>query len=270
MTAQTQSLDQLAAAALGDHPRPGALYGIGLGPGEPGLLTLKGAALLQRLDVVAVPRHQRGPGVARGVVEPLVEPERMIELPSAMPADGEAILAGWRARVAPLLAALHEGASVGFVTDGDPSLYSTFAYAAAALLEMRPDTPLFVVPGVSAMSAAAAGETRALALGPERLVVLPTVRIGDDALRAACESAETVVLLKAGGELDRVRALLDTVARGWSVRFARRIGLDGEEHADNLDEVRDAGDYMSLVILRRPGTFSSLLAATRAAAGDAS
>lgn len=257
---QRVSLDALAEQVLGDHPRPGALYGIGLGPGEPALLTLKAAALLQRIDVVAVPRHQHGPGVARGVIAPLVEPERSIELPSAMPADGDAILAGWRTRVMPLLAALHEGASVGFVTDGDPSLYSTFAYAAAALLEMRPDTPLYVVPGISAMSAAAAVEGRPLVLGAERLAVLPTVRLDDDALHGAFAYADTVVLLKTGGELERVRALLGSVARGWSVRFARRVGLDGEEHRDDLDSVAGAGDYMSLVILRRPGTFTSRLA----------
>jgi len=261
-----QTLDQLAARILGDHPRPGALYGIGLGPGDPGLLTVRAAALLQRLDVVAVPRSERMPGVARGIVEPLVEAERMLELPSAMPREGADILDGWRSRIAPLLAALHEGASVGFVTGGDATLYSTFAYASAALLEMLPSTPVFVVPGVTAMSAAAATVARPLALGAERLAVLPAARLDDDALRNACAAADTVVLLKAGGELERVRTLLDSAARGWSVQYARRVGLDGEEHRDGLDGVSDVEDYMSLVILRRPGTFSSQLATTTQAA----
>jgi precorrin-2/cobalt-factor-2 C20-methyltransferase len=257
------SLDALAATALGEHPREGALYGVSLGPGDPGLLTLRAAALLQRLDVVATTRSERGAGLARAIVAPLVEPARLLELPSAMPRDGGDILDGWRGRVAPLLAALHEGASVGLATLGDASLYSTFSYASAALLEMRPGTPVFVVPGVSAMSAAAAVEGRSLALGAERLAVLPTARLDDTALRAALDGADTVVLLKAGGELDRIRALLDGAAQGWSLRFARRVGLDGEEHADSLDAVRNAEDYMSLAILRRPGTFTSELAATR-------
>ena len=258
----TQPLDDLAAHVLGDHPHPGALYGIGLGPGDPGLLTLRAAALLQRIDMVAVPRHRYGAGLARQVVTPLVEPERVLELPSAMPRDGAEILAGWRTRVAPILAALHEGASVGFVTDGDPALYSTFAYASAAVLEKRPDTPMFVVPGVSAMSAAAAAAGIPLALGAERLAVLPAVRVDDATLHNACEHADTVVLLKAGGELDRVRALLESAAQGWSVRWARRVGLEGEEHRDDLDITEGADDYMSLVVLRRPGAFSPRLAGT--------
>jgi precorrin-2/cobalt-factor-2 C20-methyltransferase len=256
-----QSLDALAAAVLGEHPHAGALYGIGVGPGDPGLLTVRGAALLQRLDVVAAPRSERGRGIARAVIETLVDPERLLELPSAMPVDGEAILDGWRARIAPLLAALHEGASVGFVTDGDPSLYSTFAYAAAALRELRPDTPVYVVPGISAMSAAAAIEGRPLVLGAERLAVLPAARVDGNALRAACASADTVVLLKAGGELPRVQSLLDSVAQGWTARYARRVGLDGEEHRDDLAQVTAVDDYMSLVILRRPGTLTATLGA---------
>ena len=247
----TPTLDAFAAAHLGDHPRPGALYGIGLGPGDPGLLTVRGAALLQRLDVVAAPRSERGRGIARRIIEELVEAERLLELPSAMPSDAEEILDGWRARIAPLLAALHEGASVGFVTDGDPALYSTFAYAAAALRELRPDTPVFVVPGVSAMSAAAAVEGRPLVLGAERLIVLPTARLDDRALRDALDAADTVVLLKAGGHVDRVQELLRNAGSGWDVRYARRVGLDGEEHRDSLDDLGDAADYMSLVILRR-------------------
>jgi precorrin-2/cobalt-factor-2 C20-methyltransferase len=259
MTAAT--LDELAARTLGEHPHSGAFYGIGVGPGDPGLLTLRGAALLRRLDVVAAPRSQRGRGIARTVVESLVDSDRLMELPSAMPVDGEAVLDGWRARVTPLLAALHEGASVGFVTDGDPSLYSTFAYAAAALRELRPDTRTFVVPGITAMSAAAAAEGRPLALGAERLTVVPAARLDESALREACAHADTVVLLKAGGELERVRALLDSAARGWSVRYARRLGLDGEEHADTLDAASDPGDYMSLVILRRPDTLTARMGA---------
>jgi precorrin-2/cobalt-factor-2 C20-methyltransferase len=245
------SLDQLARQILGDHPHPGALYGIGLGPGDRGLMTLRAAALLQRLDVVAAPRSQRGSGIARSIVEPLVEAERLLELPSAMPTAAGDILDGWTARVAPLLAALHEGASVGFVTDGDPSLYSTFVYAAEALLRLRPDTPVHVVAGVNAMSGAAAAAGMPLTLGAERLAVLPLARVDDDTLRAACAGADVVVLLKAGGHLQRIDALTQDAARGWSAHYVRRLGLDGEEVRDRLADATDPDDYMSLVILRR-------------------
>ncbi len=246
------SLDSLAADLLGDHPRPGTLYGIGAGPGDPGLLTLRAAALLQRLDVVAVPRSSRGRGVAARALDGHAGPGRLLELVSDMPADPEAVERGWRARVAPLVAALDEGRSVGMVTDGDPSLYSTFAHAAAAVLEARPTTALAVVPGVPAMCAAAAVEGRPLAVGGGRIAVLPASRLREGELEAALAASDTVVLLKAGNAIGRLRTLLQGPARGWSVRYARRVGLEGETHADSLDDA-DA-DYMALVILRRPVT----------------
>jgi precorrin-2 C(20)-methyltransferase len=244
------SLDALAAGLLGDHPRPGTLYGIGTGPGDPGLLTLRAAALLRRLDLVALPRSVRGGGVAVQALAGHVLPERTLELVSDMPAAEAEIREGWRGRVAPLVATLDAGATVGMVTDGDPSLYSTFAHAARAVLDARPGTRVEVVPGVPAMCAAAAVEARPLVTGAGRLAVLPASRLGDAELEAAAGAADTLVLLKAGPALGRVRRLLAGAARGWSVRYTRRVGLAGEEHADSLDGA--AADYMALVILRRP------------------
>jgi len=245
-----ESLDALAAGVLGDHPRPGVLYGIGVGPGDPGLLTLRAAALLQVLDVVAVPRSRRGEGIASRMVACLVEPGRRLELVSDMPVDRASVMSGWRSRVAPLVAALDRGATVGFVTDGDPGLYSTFAHAAAAVTEVRPGIIVHIVPGVPAMCAAAAAEARPLVVGDQRLAVLPASRVEDAALSAAVERSDTVVLLKAGSAIERVRALVEGPARGWSVGYARRLGLPGEEHRCSLDGVGD--DYMALVVLRRP------------------
>lgn len=244
------SLDELAARLLGDDPRPGVLYGIGAGPGDPGLLTLRAAALLQRLDVVAVPRSVRGGGVAVQAIGAHTRPGALVELVSDMPADPDAVERGWRDRVTPLVTALDEGRTVGMVTDGDPSLYSTFAHAAAAVAEARPATEVAVVPGVPSMCAAAAVEGRPLAVGAHRIVVLPASRVETGELEAALAAADTLVLLKAGAAMPRVRDLLDGPARGWSVRYARRVGLEGEEHADSLDGA--PADYMALVILRRP------------------
>ncbi len=261
------TLDDFARSVLGDHPHPGALYGIGVGPGDRGLLTVRGAALLQRLDVVAAPRSERGRGIARSVVEPLVEPERLLELPSPMPSDAGEILDGWMPRVAPLLAALHEGASVGFVTDGDPLLYSTFVYAAQAVLRQRPATTVHVVAGVTSISGASAVAAAPLALGAERVMVLPLARVDDDALHAATRCADVLVLLKAGGHLDRVNALSQSLDSRWSVQYVRRVGLDGEEVHDRVGDASDPDDYMSLVIMRRHPV-AALRVATLLGGGD--
>jgi len=246
------ALDTVAEELLHGHPLPGTLYGIGVGPGDPGLLTVRAAALLQRLELVAVPRGARGHGVARQAIAPWVVTARTVELVSDMPTQPERISEGWRQRVAPLLEALAAEKSCAVVSDGDPALYSTFAYAAGAVLAERPQTPVVVVPGVPAMCAAAAARGCSLVLGAERLAVLPASRVDDDALKAALRAADTVVLLKAAAALPRIRALLDGPARGWSVQYARRVGLEGEEHGDSLEALAKPDDYMALVVLRRP------------------
>ena len=248
MTAGT--LDEVALRLLGADPRAGVLYGVGAGPGDPSLVTVRGAALLRRLDVVVVPRSERGGGVVATAVAPYVDPHRILELVTDMPVDAEAVRDGWAGRVGPVVDALESGATVGFVTNGDPSLYSTFTHLTAAVLAVRPGTELAVVPGVPAMCAASALEAVPLVVGAERLAVVPASRIDDSALRRALDGSDTVVLLKAGAALDRVRALLAGPARGWSVHYARRVGLPAQEHGDGLDGATT--DYVALAILRRP------------------
>lgn len=247
----TRSWEALLRRVAGDHPRPGVLYGVGVGPGDPGLVTLRAAALLRRVEVVAVPRAEAGTGIAVRALTDLVDPARLVPLTSPMQGAGEVALAGWRGRVAPLVDALTQGRTVAFATDGDPSLYSTFAYVAAAVTEVLPDVEVRLVPGVPALCAAAAAlGHRPLARDAERLVVLPASRVDDAALAEACRVADTVVLLKAGRALDRIRRLLDDVAAGWEVGYARRVGLPGEEVRHDLEGTPD--DYMTVVVLRRP------------------
>lgn len=245
-------LDTVAASLAGGHPLPGVLYGIGAGPGDPGLVTVRGAALLRSLDVVAVPRSARGGGVAAAALAPWVEPERRLELVSDMPGETAAAARGWEARVDPLLRALDAGARVGFACEGDPSLYSTFAFVCAAVCARRPCTRVYVVPGVTAMAAAAAAVGEPLVQGAQRLAVLPAARCADSDIERALDTADVVVLLKVGAAIDRVRRLREGPARGWSVQYARRVGLDGEELMPGLEGLADPGDYMALAVLRRP------------------
>lgn len=251
MTGVPGNLAALLLRARGEDPRPGTLYGVGVGPGDPGLLTLRGAAILAAVDVVGLPRAAQGTGIAAQALTDLVDPERIVPLVSPMRADDDDPVVGWRERVAPLVAALGAGRTVAVATDGDPSLYSTFAYAALAVREALPTVEVRVVPGVPAMCAAAAalgGDP--LVVGDERLAVLPASRVDDAALEEAVAWADTLVLLKAGRAIPRVRRLLAGPAAGWEVGYARRVGLPGEVVGAGLDAADD--DYMALVVLRRP------------------
>lgn len=165
----------------------GTLYGVGVGPGDPELLTVKALRVLGEVSCLACPADpDGGPGRAYRVVERYLRPH----LPVLVLRRGAWDVAG--DRVAQELAS---GRSVAFVTLGDPLLYSTFAHLLAALRRRLPHVPVTVVPGVSSVQAAASELRVPLATGGEQLVLVPA-SYHRTRLRMCLRSAETVVFLK--------------------------------------------------------------------------
>ena len=139
--------------------KPGTLYGVGAGPGDPELITLKGYRLLQSAPVVYIPVSTVSEAsYARSIVEGYLDPtrQRIIELPFAMRAAPAAMAAQWEENARQIAAGLFQNQDAVFVTEGDPMLFSTFGHLAATLHALYPELPIQAVPGVSSITAAAA------------------------------------------------------------------------------------------------------------------
>lgn len=233
---------------------PGTLYGIGVGPGDPELLTLKGLRLLRAAACVFVPVSRGGArSYARQIADEHLDParQRIVELPFAMREDAERMAAQWRTNAETIAAGLATGADAAFLTEGDPMLYSTFTHVAAALRELRPDARVVAVPGVSSVHAAAAAAGVALADRDERLAVLPATYEGAG-LRDALRAFDTVVLLKVAPVLDRVLDLLDELGLAERAVCVERCGRPEEVIVRDVRTLRGQTlDYFSLLIVRR-------------------
>ncbi len=236
------------------------LVGVGVGPGEPELVTLKAVRELAAADVVFVPSTERsgsGAGRAEVIVRAVCPDQTAIRrLPFSM-ADRRGVTparrSAWEASAQAVVDAFDAGArAVALATVGDPSVYSTFSYLAGQVHAVRPDVTVDVVPGITAMQALAAASKVPLVEGTEVLALVP-VTAGLDVLDAAFDVADTVVAYKAG------RQITDVLRRAGRTPGRTIVGTDVSLPTERITTGEgydgDRAPYFSTVIRapERPG-----------------
>lgn len=226
---------------------------VGVGPGDPELLTLRGARVLREADVVMTPVGDRSDAsLALSIVEQHLDPARQQILTRTFPMrqSSDVQQNAWRDIAAEVAALVRAGKKVAFVTLGDPFLYSTFLYLYRELQRDYPEVPVANVPGISSIQAAASLARLPLGLGDETLTVVPATA-SDEEIETALQRSGTVVLLKVYRAFARLRALLQRVGLEQQAVYVRRVGLEGELLVHNLGEVsEDDLDYLSLILVR--------------------
>ena len=219
------------------------LIGVGVGPGDPELVTLKAVRVLGGADRVFVPvLDPADTGRAEATVAEHVPAERVERLVfSLSPAARTAYWTAAGERVATWLRG--HGGTAAFATIGDPNLYSTFGYLARAVRAAVPDVVVETVPGITAMQALAAASGTVLAEGHEPLTLLP-LPDGDAGLAAALDLGGTVVVYKGGRHLPSIVA----ASKGRDAVLGEHLGLPGERIAP-LSDVDGTAPYLSTVLI---------------------
>ncbi len=233
--------------------RHGTLYGIGVGPGDPDLITLKAVKTLHRVDVVlAAASTKNEASLALSIATPhLALGVEILRLGFPMPRDAAVLDAAWNANAKAVAEILDAGKSAAFLTLGDPLTYSTFGYLARALAP-RTNAPVEVVPGVTSYQAAAARTGRVLVESGESMAVVSGV--ADEAsLTRVLENAQSAVILKAYKNLPVIRRVLKKLGLDDACVFVTRLGLEGEEVISGLDNLPEKPSYFSLLLVRKPG-----------------
>ncbi len=207
--------------------QPGHLYGVGLGPGDPGLITLRAAELIRSADVLVFHAGPHGRSTARAVAADLIDQraapiEETLRYPVTRgnPSDYREQLAAFYTEASAMVAAhLSAGRSVVIASLGDPMLYSSYQHLHHLL---APHFPTTIVPGVASVTAAAAELAHPLGEASEIVTVIPATAPAER-LRAALAAADAVVIMKLGGQLDQIRAALadaGMLERAWVVERA--------------------------------------------------
>ena len=224
----------------------GILYGVGVGPGDPELLTAKAIRLLRECDAIAAPKSADGRQTALDIASPYIGQDKTILLlDMPMTHDRQARNASHDAAADALCALLDEGKTVVFLTLGDPTIYSTYWYVHKRVAARGYAAEL--VPGVPSFCAAAAAMGRALCEDGEMLHIIPASHGRE---REGLALPGSKVLMKAGRGVLRVRDELRESGQLEQAALVERCGMEGERVICDLDELDEPSGYFSIILVK--------------------
>ncbi len=240
--------------ALGGTAAAGTLYGIGVGPGDVRYLTLRAAALIGKVDVIAYFAKRGLVGNARGIVAPLMSPGRhelrleypvTDEIPAADPAYQGQIRDFYETSASAISAHLAAGRSVGLLSEGDPFFYGSFMHMWRRLESRH---PVEVVPGVTGMSGCWTRANQPITWGDDILTVLPAT-LDAESLAERLAATDAAVVMKLGRNLAKVRGAIERAGLMSRAIYVERGTMENERVVPLAEVVDDRGPYFSMVIV---------------------
>ena len=237
-------------------PVPSGLTLVGVGPGDPELLTIAAIRAIEQADVVATPVAREGAfSLAATIASRWISPsQRQLPLLFPMVSAAGPRREAWHQAADALAAEVMRGQAVVLLCEGDVSLFATGSYVLLALQQRHPDCPTRVIPGITAISAAAAAASWPLALQQDQLLVMPCPDRPEELaseLAEAARGSRVLALMKLGHRWSWVRGLLEERNLLTSSLFAERLGWSDQtiENAENI--MASSRPYFSLLLIRQ-------------------
>ena len=227
----------------------GILYGLGVGPGDPELLTVKAVRILREADVVAVPDKGSGEKTALNIVKDYVEGKPLLPCVTPMVRDQQVLDASHDQIADRICALLEEGKTVAFITLGDPTVYSTYMYIHRRVLARGYEAVL--VPGVPSFCAVAARLGTSLCEQSDRLLIVPASHkdVGD------CLHVDAnLVFMKAGREIGALKETLRANGLLDRASLVANCGMDSEQVWQRFADMPEDTGYFSVVIVKKGET----------------
>lgn len=231
----------------------GKLYGVGVGPGDPELITVKAFRTLKEADVIAYPKKLRGSkSYAHRIIDSYFQPEEkdMLGLVFPMTKDPDILEKKWTETVELVWEKLQEGKDVAFVTEGDPLLYSTFIHMMNMMKSMYPQVEISMIPGISSINGAASRLGIPLAEGDDHVAIIPA-REDYDLMRKVIEENDCVVFIKVAKVIDLMLEVLRDLDLLDKASVVTKV-TSSEEIVWNMNELDGADlEYLTLMVVRK-------------------
>ncbi len=223
------------------------VWGVGVGPGDPELLTLKALRLIRAADVIAYPAPEQGESFARSIVDrhlPGGQQEIAIRMPLGDGAFPKADI--YDAAAAQILGEAKAGRRVAVLCEGDPFFYGSFMYLYARLAGR---CAVAVVPGVSSLTACAAASGGPLALRNETLTVLPGP-LPEAELKARLVAAEAAAIVKVGRHFAKIRRVIRELGLESRAHYVERATLANQLYRPLREVSGETAPYFSMILVR--------------------
>ena len=231
----------------------GTLYGVGVGPGDPELVTLKAVKILRQVSVVfAAASTKNSYSLAQSIVESHLNRGALVrQLGFPMTRDKAILKRAWKDNANEVLKVLEEGKDAAFVTLGDPMTYSTFGYLMRTIRELEPRIPIEVIPGITSYQAGAAAARVPLAEAEESFTVISGA-MGAQKLKEVINYADRVIMLKVYRHYGEIMKTLENLEKEKGAVMVTRCGLKEQEIVRDLEKRPDKiPHYLSLLIIGR-------------------
>lgn len=233
------------------EPNRGSLVGIGIGPGDADLLTLRAVDRLKGLDTVFTPRaSDDSESLAYSIARDHIPRDcEVVSLLFPMTRSSTELESHWEQAALLVVEHISRNERCGFLTLGDPLLFSTFIYLIEAVKLLAPDVSVEIVPGVSAPFAAASRAGVALGRGDESVALITGEQI--ERLARLAGEFDTIIIMKVGKRLSRISAVLDGLGLSGSSVLAQYVGQARERVVPLVEAGSDEkAGYMSTIIVR--------------------
>ncbi len=226
----------------------GKLYGVGVGPGDPELVTLKAVKLLQAADIIAVPDKGSGEKTALNIVKEHIQGKEILYCATPMIRDIKKLDESYSRIAQQICGLLDQGKSVAFITLGDPTVYSTYIYIHKKVVDLGYEAE--IIPGVTSFCAVAAKLGRSLCEGADRLMIVPA---SHKALDDCLKLDSNFVFMKAGREITALKEKLAEYDILENAGMIENCGMAGEKIYPEFAQLEEPSGYFSVVLARGKG-----------------
>lgn len=228
----------------------GKLYGIGVGPGDPELLTLKAVRIINSADVIFTASSSKNDySLAVEIARPhIAKMANVVSLSFPMTSDRSITQKAWDDNARQIADVLRQGQIATFLTLGDPMTYSTFGYVLKSLNCVMPEADVETIPGITSFHAASARLNRTLVEAEESLLITSGA-YGGDHLRACTKSVQNIVMMKAYKNVKDINEALRDSGFDKDCVAISKCGREGEEIIDDIDLLESRNpNYWTLIL----------------------